>query len=390
MTVMGSMNMYARTVLLIEAFLVFGITTPALAQADKEGYRVVVSDELRVRRLTDDGGRLDWYKGDKHELIAFDAVVNQRNRNTEVFVMRPDGSGRRCVTCDAATPNGFVGQPAWHPDGEHIVIQVENSNSRHRLWEHIAWGINNDLWVVRRDGSGAELIFESPKNHAVLHPHFNADGSKIIFAERVPTGRKRPRLRRITPGGENPWEGWRIHIADFDIAKTGTARLLNHRILYDDESGLFETHGFTHDGRIVFSHTRGGRAYMDDIYIANDDGSRRRKLIDSTRTWDEHGRFSPSGKTLAFVSSRDYWDWRAPRSTAKTLRLDLYSQDRAGKVRRLTDANANAREDMRYIVSDFDWDASGTRIAFQLAPFDDRVRRPGSPQIWVLTFPRPQ
>ena len=112
--------------------------------------------------LTDNGGRLSWYHGSAHELIAFDAITGER-QNTELYLMNSDGSGRRCVTCDAGLRKGFVGQPSWHPDGEHIVIQVENDNSPHRLFNHMSWGVDNDLWLIRRDGSGAERIWETQK-----------------------------------------------------------------------------------------------------------------------------------------------------------------------------------------------------------------------------------
>jgi len=369
------------------------LATPVLpfAISIAYSYSLSVKDGLQVRLLTADGGRLDWYKGKRHDLIAFDAVVNLKNRNTELFTIRPDGSGKKCVTCDSSVPKGFVGQPAWHPDGEHILIQAENKHSTHRRFEHVSWGINNDLWIVKRDGSGAELIFKSPENHAALHPHFNDDGTKIIFAERIPTGSLLPRrMRRLTPGGENPWDGWRIHIADFDIRKKGTNKLSNHKFLFEDRSGFFETHGFTKDGRISFSHTKRGRPYVDDIYFANSDGSGMRNLIDSPETWDEHGAFSPSGRSVAFVSSRGYADWRAPRSKAATLRLDLYLKKQSGEIERLINANENAPKKMRYMVSDFDWDATGTKIAFQLAPFDDKRKRPEAPQIWILKFPTAQ
>jgi hypothetical protein len=47
-----------------------------------------------------------------------------------------------------------------------------------------------------------------------------------------------------------------------------------------------------------------------------------------------------------------------------------------------------ANDGNRYVVSDFDWDLSGRRIAFQLAP----VASDGcaeSPQIWLLEFSPP-
>lgn len=141
-------------------------------------------------------------------------------------------------------------------------------------------------------------------NHAALHPHFNVDGTVLIFAERLPTGRSRRALARITPDGENPWDGWRIHVADFNV---GTLALKNHRTLQPNGHGFYETHGFSGDGRIVYSHTASGQAYVDDIYAVGLDGSGTTRLVSSPSTWDEHGPFSPAGSgALAFNSSRAF------------------------------------------------------------------------------------
>lgn len=66
-------------------------------------------------------------------------------------------------------------------------------------------------------------------NNAALHPHFNNDGSKLLFANRIPTGNIIPALIGITPGGENHWDGWGMHIADFDMSKSAP---LNYLITY--------------------------------------------------------------------------------------------------------------------------------------------------------------
>lgn len=131
--------------------------------------------------ITKKGGRLAWYHGDKHELIAFDATTNPATKATSVFTMQPDGSEKKGITNNSGIPKGFVGQPAWHPDGEHLVIQVENENSQHTRYNHVSWGINNDLWIIRRDDTTAECIYKTKSNHAALHPHFNADGTNTAF-----------------------------------------------------------------------------------------------------------------------------------------------------------------------------------------------------------------
>lgn len=334
------------------------------------------ADVPEPRRITDDGGRVAWYHGAAHELIAFDAVTNNSNKNTEMFVMAPDGSGRRCVTCDAGTPKGFVGQPSWHPDGQQLVIQVESEESEHRFYNHMSWGIDNDLWIIRRDGSGAQKIWDTPEGHAALHPHFSEDGSTLVFAERVPTGEKLRRLiaRRLAPGGENQWTGWQIHLARFDA---GARRLSDHRSIKPNGDGFYETHGFTPDGLLIYSFTPGGNNYVDDIFTATRTGGSVRNLIDSPRTWDEHGQFSSQGD-LAFISSRVDPSLTFPGARPAQLRTELFVRQ-GGNIRQVTDMNQ--RKGRRIAVSDFDWDRAGRRIAFQVAVIDGSV----NPEIWVAT-----
>jgi len=337
-----------------------------------------------------DGGRVDWYRGPAaHELIAYDAVVDEATQDTEIFTMRPDGSQIAPVTGgNTVVPRGFVGQPAWHPDGEHIVFQAENAHSQHRRFNHMSWGINNDLWLIRRDGTGAERIWVSPPEHAALHPHFSEDGKRLVFAERIATGKVRyPRW--ATPGGENPWAGWQIHLAEVDLNAHGTDILSNHRVLFGAgparDRGFYETHGFRH-GLLMYSHTPGGLAYVDDCYTCALDGSEVVDRVNSPKTWDEHGVYSPGGAWYSFISSRVDPAWQAPASTAATLRTELYLQQ-GDAIWQATAFNAGAKPGRRYLVSDYDWDRSGTRIALQVAAVDGVRRLPHHPQIWVLTLP---
>jgi len=49
---------------------------------------------IQPQKVTDSGGRLDWYKGVKHNLVAFDAIVDDTTKNTELYTMQPNGSDR--------------------------------------------------------------------------------------------------------------------------------------------------------------------------------------------------------------------------------------------------------------------------------------------------------
>jgi hypothetical protein len=345
----------------------------------------------RVEKLRDHGGRVSWYHGDKHDLIAFDSVVDPKTGATAVYTMRPDGKDVKCVTCGLHLEGKFVGQPSWHPDGEHLVIQVESEHSYHAMLNHLFWGIDNDLWLVTRDGKRGERIWKTEPFHAASHPHWSADGRLLVFAERVPTGVKAPGHRPGNPAaeGENQWDGWRIRLAEADVAKTGEAVLSNVRTLFVGVGGFFETHGFSHDGWIVFSHTHGARPYVDAVYAAPLDATRMVPLVRSPGTWNEHGASSPSGHVLAYVSSRADPTWMFPGSRADTLRTELFVEGSDGKLEQITRMNGGDPS-RRYLVADFDWDREGRRIVVLVTPVDARTGRFEPSELWMVSFASPR
>ncbi|MBN1663428.1 MAG: PD40 domain-containing protein [Deltaproteobacteria bacterium] len=369
--------------------LIILLIISSVVVAEEDPYKTDGQQKWTVLKIENKGGRVAWHKGKNHNLIAFDSITDVEMKNTDLFVMQPDGNAKENITARSIIPRGFIGQPAWHPSGKYLVLQAESNNSKHRFFNHMAWGINNDLWIINKDGTEAKLIWSSSLNHAALHPHFNKDGTKIIFAQRTATGKSWRWIRRLNlgAGGENQWDGWNIHLADFDIDKRGKNMLSNHKTLSPNGRGFYETHGFTDNGKFIYSFTPNGQAYVDDIYVCDEDGTNVKKLIDSPATWDEHGIFSPSGKSMAFISSRGDKNWSAPKSRANTLRTELYLK-RSGKIIQLTDFNKYKARKKRFLVSDYDWNSLGNKIVFQVAPLIGN--RSESPELWMLTFSESQ
>ncbi len=341
----------------------------------------IQTDKATIFKLKDNGGRVSWYKGDGHNLIAYDAIVSKLNRNTEVYTFDPATQKTLCVTCTSNIPKGFTGQAEWHPDGEYLILQAENENSDHGVFNHSAWGVNNDLWIIKKDGTEAKKIYDTPSGNAVLHPHFNDTGTKLIFAERVPTGKQIPGGKLAgTPGGENQWDGWQIHIADVDLNSSET--LSQHTSLFQNSTGVYETHGF-HNDQIIFTHTPLGRAYMDDIYMSDINGRNIIKLTDNPDTWDEHGHFSPADETLmAYMSSAPFENWNGRKGDkAQTLRTELFIKNVVtNKAEQIT--NLNEKLDKEVVISDFDWNKDGTQIVLQVA----EIKGGAVPELWLLTF----
>ncbi len=334
------------------------------------------------RTLTERGGRVDWCAATN--LIAFDRMTSADT--SEVFVIRPDGSDQRCITCNTPhLPKGIRGQPAWHPGGKFLVIQVQGKFYQGSRFEFVSWGIHNDLWLVAADGSWAQPLVESEYLGACLHPHFSDSGDRLFWTVRESTGQKIPqRLLLKTPGQENPWDGWHLAIADFSRSADGKAKVADRIDLFRREGGFFESHALRGD-LIWFSHTKGGRPFVDDIYRARSDGTQRVNITRSSGTWEEHGELSPNGSLVTFNSSRSF-NWKHPPDTAKTLRLELWARRTdSGRTFRLTDFNNRIAGGGRVLTSDYAWSPSGREIAVYYATFG---RGSVSQAIDILHFDR--
>jgi Tol biopolymer transport system component len=249
--------------------------------------------------------------------------------------------------------------------------------------EHQCFGINNNLWIIKKDGTGAKCIWTTDLNHAALHPHFSHDGTKLIFAERVPTGIEIPGIGELTPGGENHWDGWQIRIADFD---TETMEIINSAAIKPNGNGFYETNDFYNKEEFTYSFTPNGQAYVDDLYSVKTDGTNVVHIINSPTTWEEHGTFSPAGTGyFVFLSSRFDPTWIAPISKPDTVALELFLKKTNGDIVQLTEMNKNANLNTRCLVSDYDWDKDGKRIVAQVALVNIETGK-YSPQIWMIKF----
>jgi hypothetical protein len=323
---------------------------------------IVVSQQT----LIENGGRIDWCHSTN--LIAFDRMTSAAS--SEVYVIHPDGSGARCITCKTpGLPQGIRGQPAWHPSGEFLVIQVQGKFYSGNRFEFLSWGIHNDLWLIAADGSWAQQLVEAEYLGANLHPHFSDTGDRLFWAVRESTGKKIPqRLFHPTPGQENPWDGWHLAIARFKHEAAGTTNLTRRADLYRGEGGFFESHAINKDA-IWFSHTRSGKPFVDEIYRAQADGTQRLNFSQSPGTWEEHAEPSPGGLLVTFNSSRSF-DWNHPPDLAGTLRLELWARRQdTGKLIQLTNFNQGLTDRARILTSDYAWGPSGAEIAVYYATF---------------------
>ncbi len=302
----------------------------------------------RITPLKEGGGRLDWV-GDK---IAFD--MQGPSGAFTVYVMRPDGSDTRCLTCDhPELPRRHVGQPAWHPSGRYLVVQALKADHARVRFTHAltpGGGVLNDLWVLDTQTGRASLVREVPNNpgKGTLHPHFSPDGRMLAWSEMEEGGSLFEKGKHLGY--------WQLMLGEFRV-EGGRPRLANVRAVTPGGPGIYENHGFSPDGsRLIFSSNFEARRRLENhVYVLELQGG---KLTRMTATdWNEHAHYAPDGRAIVWMSTTgirgggaDYW---------------IMDPDGARK-RRLTYFNEKGHPHYvgpRTMVADFAWRPDGRAFA---------------------------
>lgn len=351
--------------------------------------------------LAENGGRVSWYRGAMaaHNKIAYDGKTQEwgADSRTDVYVMDADGSNKECITCNMPefealyqailaqrqaagdTRLGFwLGQPEWHPDGVHVIIQVENLNSLHLTPNFMSFGVDNDLWILNVENKTASRIWTTavPRN-AALHPRFSDDGSKLIFAQRLLTNLN------------NVWDGWGMIVADFDITQPPTNMISNASLIAPDGRGLYETTGFIGSSNTEFSYSHTPYEnntvlpYVAEGRITDVNGSFSQSVVDFVNAWDEKPRYSPSTNTIVVMSSAFDTMW-IPTDGVATLQTDLYLGVAGGPFDRLTFFNDLDRYTTRVLVTDHEWNRTSDKIVVQAIPNAVGVHA----DVWLVELPQ--
>lgn len=297
-----------------------------------------------ITTITENGARLDW--SHTLDLIAFDR--KGEDGYYDVWVMRPDGSDEKCLTCDHLDlPNRHMGNPEWHPSGVYIVFQAEKEE--HPGGSNLAApgiGFDSNLWLMTADGSKVWQLTDIPDRRAMLHPQFSADGTQLMWTN-----------------------GLAIAIADFVVDPE--PRLLNERKHNPGGWVLHEVHGFDPNdpSTVIFSGPLepGQPVWALDVYTYNLTTGELKNLTGSLDQWDEHAHFSPSGGKIAWMSSIDC---DCTPGTLGGLKTDLWIMDPDGsnktRLTRFSDPESPDYTGRKVIVGDMAWNADGTKLMARL------------------------
>ena len=185
-------------------------------RSDESDIMVVAAAGGKPRNLTNSPGVADWspaWSPDGRSIAFF----SMRAGGRDLWVMRPDGSGKRRLTRDASL-NEY---PTWSPDGRSIAFQTardgefeiyvmssdgrrQRNLSRHPSRDQwAAWSPDgtwiafmsmrdgsDDVFVMRPDGSGVRNLTRTADLEE-SHPSWSPTG-ELTFTRTVRPGRSRP------------------------------------------------------------------------------------------------------------------------------------------------------------------------------------------------------
>jgi Tol biopolymer transport system component len=322
-----------------------------------------------IKTVRDKDRTLDW--SHHNGLIAFSLLGS--DGYYDLATMRADGSDVKCLTCDIdSMPNKNIGNPAWHPSGKYIIVQVEKmKHFGPSFYSNPGIGYNCDLWVVTSDGKNAYRLTSIPTKRniasktpvsGVLHAHFSPDGNRLVWGQ----------LKRSL--GRGSMGQWEIKLSDF-MVKNGIPALSNIKTLTPGkQKQWYETHGFSPDGRkIIFSGNllKGQPDTGMDIYTIDTKTSKVTPLTHSFHRWDEHAHYSPDGKKIIWIASVNRF---SPKKWRKTMQAEYFVMNADGtNKQQLTYFNTPGHphysifNGKRVICADSAWNAEGDKIMASIA-----------------------
>jgi Tol biopolymer transport system component len=241
-----------------------------------------------------------------------------------LYVMNPDGSGKRRLARHFWVSNLALGYPVWSPDRRRLVFAAHLSRSTAPCDSYCG----KEIFVINADGSGLRRLTRNTVDD--WEPTWSPDGQKIAWSRSDGTG------------------------ADVFVMNADGSGQRN----LTPKPGNRGDPRWSPDGRaILFTAVSpvqppwGGAAPYRDVYVMNADGSGQRKLTHTPEAAEFGPAWSPDGQQIAF----------SRLGPPGEVRIVVMNADGGGK-RAVTPMFAHTGDG--WITVTAAWSPHGRRIAF--------------------------
>ncbi len=338
--------------------LVFSLPLAVFAGAlAAETHPFSVHDMLAMDRISDPRVSPDG------TMVAFTVRVTDLEANkgrTDIWLAAVDGAWQRRLTTHEANDS----QPRWSPDGKHIYFVSSRSGSA-------------QVWRLAMAGGEAEQVTRLPLDVDALE--VAPTGAYLLLSMAVLPGRSPEETKAALEARAaakatgvvyerllfRHWDSWsdgtRNHLFTFDLA-TGKATDLMRDMDADCPSKPFggsEEFDVSPDGRsVVFAAKDVGReeawSTNFDLFLVPADGSTPSRKLTANPAWDTQPKFSPDGKTLAYLAMR--------RAGFEADRFDIVLRDWATGTERWITLRADDTPRGDRSPSELLWSADGKEL----------------------------
>ena len=193
--------------------------------------------------------------------------------NNDVFIMRPDGSDQKQIS----NGPGYDGHPHWSADGQRIVFNSDRDTPEPDAAWHLRW---HDIWSVAPDGSGATKLTNCKST--CTFGSVSPDGSQLLY-RRVDNS---PGLNWVLEAGDRNSEIYVVPLSG------GEARNLSAHPAFDGWPQ------WSPDGQwVVFASNRTGPPLTGQVWLVRPDGSDLQQITQGS--WAHvQPSFSPQGGSI--------------------------------------------------------------------------------------------
>lgn len=234
-------------------------------------------------------GAPDWSPDGRQIVFSVEA-----NGQTDIYVMRDDGTERRALTSTSSQD----GAPAFSPDGKAIAFESDRDG-------------NSEIYVMDVSGAGVRRLTNSVADDRA--PAWSPDGQRIVFLSdrdsaveadvftmKAADGSD---VRRLTTDGQHwtpqfsPIGGSIAVQRAHDLYLLDAAGGAIRRLTFEPRNGMSPT--WAPDGqRLAFTSTRNQRLELFTMAV---DGSNQELLVQLPGASAMDPRWSPDGRRIAFV-----------------------------------------------------------------------------------------